>query len=79
MVVNLDIPSMVSAKGLNELISAMPDSVKKLLVWKVRFKRNGFLAGEYYSLVYYHINNFCVTVATHLIARHVDKGRWHIY
>ncbi len=31
-------PSMVSAKGLNELIAAMPDSVKKSLVWKVRFK-----------------------------------------
>ena len=31
-------PSMVSAKGLNELIGAMPDSVKKSLVWKVRFK-----------------------------------------
>ncbi|MGM2835485.1 ABC transporter permease subunit, partial [Bacillus cereus group sp. Bce025] len=24
-------PSMVSAKGLNELISAMPDSVKKIV------------------------------------------------
>ena len=38
VVINLDIPSMVSAKGLNELIGAMPDSVKKSLVWKVRFK-----------------------------------------
>ena len=38
VVINLIFPSMVSAKGLNELIAAMPDSVKKSLVWKVRFK-----------------------------------------
>ena len=73
-------PSMVSAKGLNELISAMPDSVKNCWHGKSDSKRNGFLAGEYYSLLFIIILTiFCVTVATHLIARHVDKGRWHIY
>ncbi len=38
-------PSMVSAKGLNELLSAMPDSVKKNC-WhgKSDSKRNGFFS-----------------------------------
>ncbi len=32
MVVNLDIPfNGIKGKGLNELISAMPDSVKKIV------------------------------------------------
>ena len=43
---------MVSAKGLNELISAMPDSVKNCWYGKSNSKRNGFLAGEYYSLLF---------------------------
>ncbi|MFZ3197266.1 MAG: ABC transporter permease subunit, partial [Bacillus mycoides] len=69
-------PSMVSAKGLNELISAMPDSVKKIVGMESPIQNvMDFLAGEYYSLLFIIILTiFCVTVATHLIARHVDKG-----
>ncbi|MED2647918.1 ABC transporter permease subunit, partial [Bacillus thuringiensis] len=69
-------PSMVSAKGLNELIAAMPDSVKKIVGMESPIQNvMDFLAGEYYSLLFIIILTiFCVTVATHLIARHVDKG-----
>lgn len=68
-------PSMVSAKGLNELISAMPDSVKIVGMESPIQNVMDFLAGEYYSLLFIIILTiFCVTVATHLIARHVDKG-----
>ncbi|EMJ6441116.1 MULTISPECIES: ABC transporter permease subunit [Bacillus] len=69
-------PSMVSAKGLNELIGAMPDSVKKIVGMESPIQNvMDFLAGEYYSLLFIIILTiFCVTVATHLIARHVDKG-----
>ncbi|MED2560787.1 ABC transporter permease, partial [Bacillus thuringiensis] len=41
-------PSMVSAKGLNELIAAMPDSVKKIVGMESPIQNvMDFLAGEY--------------------------------
>ncbi|KFN03152.1 ABC transporter permease [Bacillus clarus] len=69
-------PSMVSAKGLNELLGAMPDSVKKIVGMETPIQNViDFLAGEYYSLLFIIILTiFSVTVTTHLIARHVDKG-----
>ena len=74
-VINLIFPSMVSAKGLNELIAAMPDSEKIVGMESPIQNVMDFLAGEYYSLLFIIILTiFCVTVATHLIARHVDKG-----
>lgn len=44
---------MVSAKGLNELIAAMPDSVKKIVGMESPIQNvMDFLAGEYYSLLF---------------------------
>ncbi|WIY59652.1 ABC transporter permease subunit [Bacillus arachidis] len=69
-------PSLVSAKGLNELIGAMPESVKKIVGMETPIQNvSEFLAGEYYGMLFIIILTvFSVTVATHLIAHYVDKG-----
>ncbi|MEH7458417.1 ABC transporter permease [Bacillus pseudomycoides] len=69
-------PSLVSAKGLNELIGAMPESVKKIVGMETSIQNvSQFLAGEYYGMLFIIILTiFSVTVATHLMARYVDKG-----
>ncbi|MDM5155731.1 ABC transporter permease subunit [Bacillus sp. DX1.1] len=69
-------PSLVSAKGLNELMNAMPDSLKKIAGMENPIQNvNDFLAGKYYGMLFIIILTiFSVTVATQLIARHVDKG-----
>ena len=69
-------PSMTSAKGLNEFIEAMPDSLKKIVGMESPIQNViDFLAGEYYSMLFIIILTiFSVTVATRLISRHVDKG-----
>ncbi len=61
-------PSMVSAKGLNELISAMPDSVKKIVGMESPIQNvMDFLAGEYYSLLFIIIiNNFFALQLQHI-------------
>ncbi|KEK22008.1 ABC transporter permease subunit [Bacillus gaemokensis] len=69
-------PSLVSAKGLNEMMAAMPDSLKKIAGMENPIQNvNDFLAGKYYGMLFIIILTiFSVTVATHLMARYVDKG-----
>ncbi|MGG3651255.1 ABC transporter permease subunit [Bacillus pseudomycoides] len=69
-------PSLVSAKGLNEMIDAMPDSVKKIVGMENSIQNvSDFLAGEYYGMLFLIILTiFSVTVATHVMACYVDKG-----
>lgn len=69
-------PSLLSAKGLNEMMEAMPDSLKKVAGMENPIQNvNDFLAGKYYGMLFIIILTiFTVTVATHLIARHVDRG-----
>lgn len=69
-------PSLLSAKGLNEMMEAMPDSLKKIAGMENPIQNvNDFLASQYYGMLFIIILTiFTVTAATHLISHHVDRG-----
>jgi len=69
-------PSIAGAKGFNEIIQKMPESLLKAFGYSHGFQDlNGFMAGEFYGLLFLIILSiYCIMMATQLIVRLVDRG-----
>lgn len=69
-------PSFAGSQSFNALLQKMPRGLMKALGYSVGTTHlGGFLAGEFYSLLYLVIMGmYAITTATKLIARPIDNG-----
>ncbi|UNL86797.1 ABC transporter permease subunit [Priestia koreensis] len=69
-------PSIVSTKGINELINSLPDNFLQATGLEGGITElNSYLAGEYYGLIFLLLLTiFSIVVSTQLVAQLVDRG-----
>lgn len=69
-------PSLANSQGLEQMLEAFPEDFLSAFGFSGGIENlSGFVAGEYYSLLFIIILIiYCVSTATQLIARLVDRG-----